>query len=163
MKRWNSKTNVCIRTKCFRLTNQPFPTLLTHVFFSTIAASPLEYGGPHYRSSWLARGPYTCRTLSPTNVERSWSFAAHRSPHRRPNPHLVLADVVRSQTPSDAKAVTREAGLTAKDSINALFPTKYDVPDSIYALHGIMLRESEDNFALGLQVSCGQLKFWHRC
>lgn len=45
-----------------------------------------------------------------------------------------------------------QADLTDNDQIDSLFTTAYGVPDTVYCMHGIMSRGSEDNFDLGLKV-----------
>lgn len=71
---------------------------------------------------------------------------------RTPNVHLILADIVEPKAPTDAKAITMKTDLTEKEAVEQLFKTKFGVPDTVYALHGIMSRGSEDNFDLGLKV-----------
>lgn len=44
------------------------------------------------------------------------------------------------------------ADLTDNDQVDSLFTTVYGVPDTVYCMHGIMSRGSEDNFDLGLKV-----------
>ncbi len=56
------------------------------------------------------------------------------------------------KTPVGAKAVTIKADLTSADEIEKLYQTELGVPDTVYCLHGIMSRGSEDNFDLGLKV-----------
>lgn len=69
-----------------------------------------------------------------------------------PNCHLILADIVEPTAPAGSQSVTIKADLTAKSAIDALFDTEVGIPGTIYALHGIMSRGSEDNFDLGLKV-----------
>lgn len=71
---------------------------------------------------------------------------------RTPNLYLILADIVEPKAPAGTKAVTIKADLTEKEPIEQLFKTEFGIPDTIYALHGIMSRGSEDNFELGLKV-----------
>ncbi len=56
------------------------------------------------------------------------------------------------KTPVGAKAVSIKADLTNPDEIEKLYQTELGVPDTVYCLHGIMSRGSEDNFDLGLKV-----------
>ncbi|KDQ49996.1 hypothetical protein JAAARDRAFT_142575 [Jaapia argillacea MUCL 33604] len=78
---------------------------------------------------------------------------------RTPNLHLILADIVEPKAPPNVKAITIKADLTDKTQINSLFETGYGVPDTVYCLHGIMSRGSEDNFDLGLKVNVDSVRF----
>jgi hypothetical protein len=71
---------------------------------------------------------------------------------KTPNVQLILADIVEPKAPKGVKAVTIKADLTDKAQIDALFTTPLGIPDTVYCLHGIMSRGSEDNFELGLKV-----------
>jgi len=75
-----------------------------------------------------------------------------RDDHRTPDVNLILVDIVEPKAPANSKAVTIKADLTDKAQIEALFNTKFGIPDTIYCLHGIMSRGSEDNFELGVRV-----------
>ncbi|KAJ7641460.1 hypothetical protein FB45DRAFT_862638 [Roridomyces roridus] len=77
---------------------------------------------------------------------------------RTPNVRFILADIVEPKAPKNVEAVTIKADLTAKDPIDALFNTKLGIPDTIYCLHGIMSRGSEDNFDLGLKVNVDSIR-----
>jgi len=48
--------------------------------------------------------------------------------------------------------------LTVKEAVDGLFKTEFGVPDTIYCLHGIMSRGSEDNFDLGLKVNFDSIR-----
>ncbi|KAJ7086465.1 hypothetical protein B0H15DRAFT_844840 [Mycena belliarum] len=74
------------------------------------------------------------------------------------NVRLILVDIVEPKAPTSAQAVTIEADLTVKESVDALFKTEFGVPDTIYCLHGIMSRGSEDNFDLGLKVNVDSVR-----
>ena len=75
-----------------------------------------------------------------------------RDDPRTPDVNLILVDIVEPKAPANSKAVTIKADLTDKAQIEALFNTKFGIPDTIYCLHGIMSRGSEDNFELGVRV-----------
>jgi len=75
-----------------------------------------------------------------------------RDDHRTPDVNLILVDIAEPKAPANSKAVTIKADLTDKAQIEALFNTKFGIPDTIYCLHGIMSRGSEDNFELGVRV-----------
>ncbi|KAF9267219.1 NAD(P)-binding protein [Marasmius fiardii PR-910] len=75
-----------------------------------------------------------------------------------PNIHLILADIVEPKAPTTVKAVTFKADLTEPAEIDKLFQTEFGVPDTIYCLHGIMSRGSEDNFDLGLKVNIDSIR-----
>ncbi|KAK1222252.1 hypothetical protein PQX77_014885 [Marasmius sp. AFHP31] len=77
---------------------------------------------------------------------------------KTPNVHLILADIVEPKAPAGAKAVTFKADLTDPVEIDKLFNTEFGVPDTIYCLHGIMSRGSEDNFDLGLKVNVDSIR-----
>lgn len=72
-----------------------------------------------------------------------------------PNVQLILADIVEPKAPERSQAVTIKADLTDKAQVDGLFSTKYGIPDTIYCLHGIMSRGSEDNFDFGIKVRTG--------
>jgi hypothetical protein len=59
---------------------------------------------------------------------------------------------VEPKGPQDGGTIAIQADLTDDTQIDALFKTPFGVPDTIYCLHGIMSRGSEDNFDLGLKV-----------
>ena len=71
---------------------------------------------------------------------------------RTPDVHFILADIVEPKAPAGSKAITIRADLCEREAVENLFKTEYGVPDTVYALHGIMSRGSEDNFDLGLKV-----------
>lgn len=71
---------------------------------------------------------------------------------RTPELHLILVDIVEPKAPEGAKAICIKADLTEKQAVESLFKTSYGVPDTVYALHGIMSRGSEDDFDFGLKV-----------
>ena len=71
---------------------------------------------------------------------------------RTPDAHLILADIVEPKAPEGSKSITFKADLCERESVEKLFKTEFGCPDTIYALHGIMSRGSEDNFELGLKV-----------
>ncbi|KAH8110033.1 NAD-binding protein [Phellopilus nigrolimitatus] len=75
-----------------------------------------------------------------------------------PNLHLILADITEVTAPAGAKAAIVQADLTDKEAVAQLFKTEFGVPDTIYALQGIMSRGSEDNFDLGLRVNVDSVR-----
>ncbi|KAJ7262728.1 hypothetical protein B0H12DRAFT_1104197 [Mycena haematopus] len=77
---------------------------------------------------------------------------------KTPSVRLILADIVEPKSPKSTKAITLKVDLTARESINDLFNTEFGVPDTIYCLHGIMSRGSEDNFDLGLKVNFDSIR-----
>ncbi|KIY44666.1 NAD(P)-binding protein [Fistulina hepatica ATCC 64428] len=78
---------------------------------------------------------------------------------RTPNVELILADIVEPPKPKGAKAVTFKADLTDKAAVDALFNTELGIPDTVYAIHGIMSRGSEDNFDLGVRVNIDSIRY----
>lgn len=77
---------------------------------------------------------------------------------KTPDAKFILADIVEPVAPKGAKAVVLKADLTNEASINSLFETEFGVPDTVYCLHGIMSRGSEDNFELGLKVNVDSIR-----
>ncbi|KDR72897.1 hypothetical protein GALMADRAFT_252225 [Galerina marginata CBS 339.88] len=75
-----------------------------------------------------------------------------------PDVNLILADIVEPKAPAGSKAVVIKADLSDQAQINALFKTEFGVPDTIYCLHGIMSRGSEDNFELGVKINIDSVR-----
>lgn len=85
--------------------------------------------------------------------------AALTQDSRTPDVHLVLADIVEPKAPSgSSNVITLRADLTDAAQVDALFDTEYGMPDTVYCLHGIMSRGSEDDFDLGLKVNVDSVK-----
>ncbi|KAF8063343.1 NAD-P-binding protein [Lyophyllum atratum] len=78
---------------------------------------------------------------------------------KTPDVQLILADIVEPKAPEGVKAATIKADLTDKQQIEGLFTTPLGIPDTVYCLHGIMSRGSEDNFDLGLKVRTSRFSF----
>ncbi|KAF7297150.1 ABC bile acid [Mycena indigotica] len=72
---------------------------------------------------------------------------------------LILADVTPPAAPSNAQAIAIKTDLTIPKEAHTLFQTEFGVPDTIYCLHGIMSRGSEDNFDFGLKVNVDSVRF----
>ncbi|KAJ6618008.1 hypothetical protein B0H10DRAFT_2031764 [Mycena sp. CBHHK59/15] len=77
---------------------------------------------------------------------------------KTPDVRLILADIVEPKSPKSTQAITIKADLTEEELIDALFKTEYGIPDTIYCLHGIMSRGSEDNFDLGVKVNIDSIR-----
>ncbi|KAF8057610.1 NAD-P-binding protein [Lyophyllum atratum] len=77
---------------------------------------------------------------------------------KTPDVQLILADIVEPKAPEGVKAATIKADLTDKQQIEGLFTTPLGIPDTVYCLHGIMSRGSEDNFDLGLKVNVDSVR-----
>ncbi|KAH9924614.1 NAD(P)-binding protein [Epithele typhae] len=77
---------------------------------------------------------------------------------RSPGVELILVDIVEPSAPPYAAVVTLKADLTDPAAVDAMFNTKYGTPDTIYCLHGIMSRGSEDNFDLGLKINVDSVR-----
>ncbi|KAJ7912575.1 hypothetical protein B0H13DRAFT_2271569 [Mycena leptocephala] len=77
---------------------------------------------------------------------------------KTPQIRLILADIFEPKSPESSKAVTIKADLTAKEAVDSLFKTEFGVLDTIYCLHGILSRGSEDNFDLGLKVNIDSVR-----
>ncbi|KAL1412683.1 hypothetical protein Q8F55_000430 [Vanrija albida] len=76
-----------------------------------------------------------------------------------PNARLILADIVAPRVPPGAgKALALQADLCDAGAVDALFSTALGEPDTIYCLHGIMSRGSEDEFDLGLAVNVDSVR-----
>ncbi|OSD02471.1 NAD-P-binding protein [Trametes coccinea BRFM310] len=71
---------------------------------------------------------------------------------------LILVDVIEPKAPSNAEALAIKADLTDPAQADALFSTGFGVPDTVYCLHGIMSRGSEDNFDLGVKVNVDSVR-----
>ena len=54
-----------------------------------------------------------------------------------------------------AEAITIKADLTDPTQAEGLFRTEFGTPDTVYCLHGIMSRGSEDHFDFGIKVWLG--------
>ena len=72
---------------------------------------------------------------------------------KTPNAQLILADVVEPKIPQDVVSFPIKADLTDDTQVDRLFTTPLGIPDTVYCLHGIMSRGSEDNFDLGIKVA----------
>lgn len=75
---------------------------------------------------------------------------------KTPNVRLILADIVEPKVPANAapgSVITLKADLCDPSAIDSLFTTAHGCPDTVYCMHGIMSRGSEDNFDLGLRVN----------
>ncbi|KAG7085692.1 hypothetical protein E1B28_003237 [Marasmius oreades] len=77
---------------------------------------------------------------------------------KTPNVHLILADIVEPKEPAGSKAITFKVDLTEPAEIDKLFNTEFGVPDTIYCLHGILSRGSEDDFDRGLKVNIDSIR-----
>ncbi|KAG6902384.1 hypothetical protein C0995_000589 [Termitomyces sp. Mi166 len=77
---------------------------------------------------------------------------------RTPNVQLILADIVEPTAPADVESVVIKTDLTDELQVETLFNTRFGVPDTVYCLHGIMSRGSEDNFDLGLKVNIDSVR-----
>ncbi|KAG5721568.1 hypothetical protein E4T56_gene13054 [Termitomyces sp. T112] len=75
-----------------------------------------------------------------------------------PNLQLILADVVEPTAPADVDTVAIKIDLTDELQVEALFNTRLGFPDTVYCLHGIMSRGSEDDFDFGLKVNVGSVR-----
>lgn len=78
-----------------------------------------------------------------------------------PSTQLILADIVEPRAPKLARSddvVTIKADLCNTAAIDGLFKTALGVPTTVYCLHGIMSRGSEDNFDLGLKVNVDSVR-----
>lgn len=71
---------------------------------------------------------------------------------RTKNLQLILADIAEPKTVADVDSVALKTDMTDELQVEALFNTRLGIPDTVYCLHGIMSRGSEDDFDLGLKV-----------
>ncbi|TBU46225.1 NAD(P)-binding protein [Dichomitus squalens] len=71
---------------------------------------------------------------------------------------LILVDVIEPRAPPHSNAITIKADLTDPAQADALFNTQYGVYDTVYCLHGIMSRGSEDNFDFGVKVNVDSVR-----
>ncbi|EKM76258.1 hypothetical protein AGABI1DRAFT_78656 [Agaricus bisporus var. burnettii JB137-S8] len=74
-----------------------------------------------------------------------------------PNAFLIVTDIAKPRLEAD-NVIAVQADLTDNDQIDSLFTTAYGVPDTVYCMHGIMSRGSEDNFDLGLKVNVDSVR-----
>lgn len=74
-----------------------------------------------------------------------------------PNLHLILADLNQPRY-NAPNAISLQADLTDNSQIDSLFASPYGVPDTVYCMHGIMSRQSEDDFDLGLKVNIDSVR-----
>ncbi|KIK71554.1 hypothetical protein GYMLUDRAFT_33759 [Collybiopsis luxurians FD-317 M1] len=103
----------------------------------------------------------------------SWVGRALLKDPKTPNIHLILTDIVEPKNPVTTSATTSELGsgsgsgsevltikadLTDPKAIDALFNTSFGIPDTVYCMHGIMSRGSEDNFDLGLKINADSVR-----
>ncbi|KAF9005103.1 hypothetical protein BDQ17DRAFT_1325271 [Cyathus striatus] len=72
--------------------------------------------------------------------------------------HLILADIVEPRPLVGSKAITLKADLTKKTEVDALFCTEFGIPNTVYCLHGIMSRGSEENFDFGVKVNVDSVR-----
>ena len=73
---------------------------------------------------------------------------------------MILVDVIKPSLPRGAEGLVLVEDLTDEWPIERLFKTTLGVPNTIYCLHGVMSRASEDNIDLALKVSKNPLIFW---
>lgn len=66
---------------------------------------------------------------------------------------LILVDVIKPRLPEGAEGLALVENLTDQRPIEKLFNTALGVPNTIYCLHGVMSRASEDDLDLALKVS----------
>lgn len=87
--------------------------------------------------------------------EELQSHTAFPSSDSLPLPSLnsILADIVEPKPISGADSVCFKADLTNPKDLESLFTSKFGVPDTIYSLHGIMSKGSEENWDLGMKVN----------
>ncbi|KAI0718240.1 NAD(P)-binding protein [Cerioporus squamosus] len=83
--------------------------------------------------------------------------ALHTDP-QTPNVRLILVDIVEPKAPAGSRAVTIKADLTDPEQVDALFETEYGIPETVYCLHGIMSRGSEDHFDFGIKVNVDSVR-----
>lgn len=99
-----------------------------------------------------------CRTKADTCQSQLARTLISDSAAQATDVKLILADVVQPKSPQGPSTLAIQANLTDPAQADALFNTAFGVPDTVYCLHGIMSRGSEDNFDLGIKVT-----FWLYC
>ena len=65
---------------------------------------------------------------------------------------LILADIANVKAPPGSNSVCLKVDLTDPLQVDALFQTEFGIPDTVYCMHGIMSRGSEDHFDFGVKV-----------
>ncbi|TFK38425.1 hypothetical protein BDQ12DRAFT_651418 [Crucibulum laeve] len=88
--------------------------------------------------------------------------ALHADP-KTSDASLILVDVVEPKAPQGANAITIKADLCDKAQVNDIFKTEFGIPDTVYCLHGIMSRGSEDNFDFGIKVNVDSVRSLLEC
>ncbi|KAF5377120.1 hypothetical protein D9757_008802 [Collybiopsis confluens] len=101
----------------------------------------------------------------------NWVARALLEDKKTPNIRLILTDVIEPKNslttakkfnlktaaePEDI--LTIKADLTKPEAIDALFNTPFGIPDTVYCMHGIMSRGSEENFDLGLKINADSVR-----
>ncbi|PPQ77832.1 hypothetical protein CVT25_015326 [Psilocybe cyanescens] len=77
---------------------------------------------------------------------------------KTPDLRLILADIFEPKAPAASQSVLVKVDLSDKAQVETLFTTDYGIPDTIYCLHGIMSRGSEDNFDLGIKINVDSVR-----
>ncbi|KAF9483710.1 NAD(P)-binding protein [Pholiota conissans] len=83
--------------------------------------------------------------------------AIHKDP-LTPDVKLILVDIVEPKAPDGSNAVVLKLDLTESVQVNQVFNTKFGIPDTVYCLHGLMSRGSEDNFDLGTKINIDSVR-----
>jgi hypothetical protein len=68
-----------------------------------------------------------------------------------PDVRLILTDLIRPRHDAP-NVITLQADLIISSQVELLFTSAYGIPDTVYCMHGIMSRQSEDDFDLGLKA-----------
>lgn len=71
---------------------------------------------------------------------------------------LILVDVIKARLPEGAKGLAIVADLRDPWSVERLFNTVFGVPTTVYCLHGVMSRASEDDLDLALKVNIDSVR-----
>ncbi|KAF8197108.1 hypothetical protein BJ912DRAFT_875511 [Pholiota molesta] len=83
--------------------------------------------------------------------------AIHEDP-LTPDAKLILADIEEPPAPEGSNAVCLKVDLTEREQSYTLFDTKFGLPDTVYCLHGLMSRGSEDSFDLGSKINVDSVR-----
>ncbi|KAK2464958.1 hypothetical protein APHAL10511_003034 [Amanita phalloides] len=71
---------------------------------------------------------------------------------------LILVDVIKPSLPGGVEGFAMVEDLTDPWSVERLFKTTLGVPNTIYCLHGVMSRTSEDHFDVALKVNIDSVR-----
>ncbi|TFK63959.1 NAD(P)-binding protein [Pluteus cervinus] len=75
-----------------------------------------------------------------------------------PDAKLILVDIVAPNVDKTDDVLPLQSDLTDPNQCDKLFETNFGIPETVYCMHGIMSRGSEDNFDLGIKVNVDSVR-----